>query len=275
MENNLTFNELKEIAKKISFEDDRIERLYIEQLENQSMSSTVDFFNILFLIKDFSVDDDIFDVVGNFGEVSAMFSVEDNENFIEYNVMYENFVQAVFRLVTVENAVYLREFSDKYICVLNKNEDKKADVFIDRNINKIKETEFLTNTCQFFWYAVKFAKKLSSKEILNISYEYRKLMGLLDEHLKHFVLSENKYLIDLGKDNKLVFNYVETEIFEKYLLCYSKLELENLWVALFNMCALFRKLSLRIAINQRFEYAKELDRDTITFLRELRQKANV
>ena len=109
MENNLTFNELKEIAKKISFEDDRIERLYIEQLENQSMSSTVDFFNVLFLIKDFSVDTDIFDIVGNFGEVSAMFSVEENENFIEYNIMYENFVQAVFRLVNVENSAYLRE----------------------------------------------------------------------------------------------------------------------------------------------------------------------
>lgn len=50
-ENNLTFNELKEIAKKISFEDDRIERLYIEQLENQSMSSTVTFLIFCFWLR--------------------------------------------------------------------------------------------------------------------------------------------------------------------------------------------------------------------------------
>ena len=68
--------------------------------------------------------------------------------------------------------------------------------------------------------------------------------------------------------------YVDTEIFEKYLTCYSKLELDSLWIALFNICGLFRKLSLQIAINLRFDYAKELDRDTVTYLRELKQKAN-
>ena len=109
---------------------------------------------------------------------------------------------------------------------------------------------------------------------MNISEEYRKVLSLLDEHLKHYVLSENKYLIELGKENKLVFNYVDTEIFEKYLTCYSKLELDSLWIALFNICGLFRKLSLQIAINLRFDYAKELDRDTVTYLRELKQKAN-
>ena len=37
MNNILTFNELKEIAKKIAIDDDRVEKLYIEQLETQSM----------------------------------------------------------------------------------------------------------------------------------------------------------------------------------------------------------------------------------------------
>ena len=44
----ITFNELKEIAKKIAMDDDRVEKLYIEQLETQSMSSDVNFFNILY-----------------------------------------------------------------------------------------------------------------------------------------------------------------------------------------------------------------------------------
>ena len=35
---NLTFTDLKEIAKVISIDDERVERLYIEQLENQSLS---------------------------------------------------------------------------------------------------------------------------------------------------------------------------------------------------------------------------------------------
>ena len=78
-------------------------------------------------------------------------------------------------------------------------------------------TTLLVNTCNFFWYILKFGNKLYAKEFLNISEEYRKVLELLDEHLKHYVLSENKYLLELGKENKLVFNYVDTEIFEKYL----------------------------------------------------------
>ena len=39
----MTFNELKEIAKKIAMDDDRVEKLYIEQLETQSMSSDANF----------------------------------------------------------------------------------------------------------------------------------------------------------------------------------------------------------------------------------------
>ena len=53
MNNILTFNELKEIAKKIAMDDDRVEKLYIEQLETQSMSSDVNFFNVLYLVKDY------------------------------------------------------------------------------------------------------------------------------------------------------------------------------------------------------------------------------
>lgn len=96
------------------------------------------------------------------------------------------------------------------------------------------------------------------------------MMEILDIHLEHYVSSENKYLLDLGKDNKFIFNYLDTEFFEKYLQCYSKLDLGSKWDCLFSMCILFRKISLKIAMNLRFEYPKELDRDVISHIRELR-----
>ena len=66
MNNILTFNELKEIAKKIAMDDDRVEKLYIEQLETQSMSSDVNFFNVLYLVKDLSFDDASFEFIEHF-----------------------------------------------------------------------------------------------------------------------------------------------------------------------------------------------------------------
>lgn len=274
MENNLTFTTLKEMAKVIAVDDERVERLYIEQLESKSMSSFVNEFSILFLVKDLSFDDISFEICEKFGEISAMFETTSNDKIVEYKIIYENFTQGILKIVKSEDIDVLNELKEKYICILNKNQEKEASVTLNQNIKKIRDDEFLSNTCEFFWNALKFANKLSVKEILNISKEYRKMLDILDYHLKHYVLSENKYVLDLGKEDKLIFNYVETEIFEKYLQCYSKLELESLWLSLFNMCSLFRKISLRIAINMRFEYTKELDRDTVNYLRELKQNPN-
>lgn len=269
---NLTFTNLKEIAKVVSLNDERVERLYIEQLENKSMSSFVTDFNILFLVKDLSFDDIIFEVFEKFGEILAMFETSKDEKIIEYKIIYENFTQGIIRIVDIKNLNILSDFNEKYICILNKNKEQEVSVMLDKNIKKIKEDDFLNNVCEFFYNALTFGNKLSEKEILNISKEYRKMLSLLDLHLKHYVLSENKYLLSLGKDDNLIFNYVETEIFEKYILCYGKLEIENLWIALFNLCSLFRKISIKIAINMHFEYAKELDRDVVNHLRELKQK---
>jgi len=204
LNNILTFNELKEIAKKIAMDDDRVEKLYIEQLETQSMSSDVNFFNVLYLVKDLSFDDASFEFIEHFGDVLTMFENTENENVIEYRIIYENFTQGIFRIVSKQSIDVLEELEEKYICVLNKDENKKSGVYIEKKVHKLTEDEFLVNTCEFFW----------------------------------------------------------------------NIELDSLWIALFNICGLFRKLSLQIAINLRFDYAKELDRDTVTYLRELKQKAN-
>lgn len=182
---NLTFTDLKEIAKVISIDDERVERLYIEQLENQSMSNLAKDFNILFLVKDLSFDDIIFEICEKFGEITAMFETTTNEKIIEYKVIYDNFIEGIIRIANINDLKMLSNLKEKYICVLNKNKEQEASVMLEQNIKKIKEDEFLNNTCEFFYDALKFANKLSEKEILNISKEYREMLSLIDYHLKH------------------------------------------------------------------------------------------
>ena len=135
MNNILTFNELKEIAKKIAMDDDRVEKLYIEQLETQSMSSDVTFFNVLYLVKDLSFDDASFEFIEHFGDVLTMFENTENENVIEYKLIYENFTQGIFRIVLKKDAKVLRKLEEKYICVLNKDETQKAEEFFLLNFS--------------------------------------------------------------------------------------------------------------------------------------------
>ena len=135
MKNILTFNELKEIAKKIAMDDDRVEKLYIEQLETQSMSSDVNFFNVLYLVKDLSFDDSSFEFIEHFGNVLTMFENTENENVIEYRIIYENFTQGIFRIVLKKDAKVLRKLEEKYICVLNKDETQKAEEFFLLNLS--------------------------------------------------------------------------------------------------------------------------------------------
>ena len=135
MNNILTFNELKEIAKKIAMDDDRVEKLYIEQLETQSMSSDVNFFNVLYLVKDLSFDDTSLEFIQCFGDVLTMFENTENENVIEYRIIYENFTQGIFRIVLKKDAKVLRKLEEKYICVLNKDETQKAEEFFLLNLS--------------------------------------------------------------------------------------------------------------------------------------------
>lgn len=139
MNNILTFNELKEIAKKIAMDDDRVEKLYIEQLETQSMSSDVNFFNVLYLVKDLSFDDTSFEFIEHFGDILTMYENTENENIIEYRIIYENFTQGIFRIVSKKSIEVLEELQEKYICVLNKEEEKKVEFILkEKFINLLK-----------------------------------------------------------------------------------------------------------------------------------------
>lgn len=265
------FNQIKELAKKIAMDNENVERLYIEQLESADLFETVEDFNLLYVVKNEMEYENILEISEKFGNVSAMFE-DDSHGVEEYKIIYSDLLQGRIRILKLEDKKVIESLEEKYICVLNKNIEKEVDVFLNSINEKIKEEEFLSNSCEFFWNALTFAKKLSKREMLSISFEYRKMLELIDIHLKHFILSENKYVLDLGKDDKLMFNYLETELFEKYLLAYTKLDITSLWNSLFNMCILFRKISLKIAINLRFEYTKELDRDTLNYIRELKSK---
>lgn len=139
MNNILTFNELKEIAKKIAMDDDRVEKLYIEQLETQSMSSDVNFFNVLYIVKDLSFDDTSFEFIEHFGDILTMYENTENENIIEYRIIYENFTQGIFRIVSKKSIEVLEELQEKYICVLNKEEEKKVEFILkEKFINLLK-----------------------------------------------------------------------------------------------------------------------------------------
>ena len=94
MNNILTFNELKEIAKKIAMDDDRVEKLYIEQLETQSMSSDVNFFNVLYLVKDLSFDDTSFEFIEHFGDIKKntfAYLIKKKKKKVEF-ILKEKFI---------------------------------------------------------------------------------------------------------------------------------------------------------------------------------------
>lgn len=266
------FNEIKEKAKEIALDCEKIERLYIEQLESSNMLENVEEFNILY-ISNGNIDYEyILEISEKFGNVSAMFEEKNDFEIEGYKIIYSDLIQGKLRFLNSENKSVINKLNEKYICVLNKNQENDVDLLLNYDIEKIKEDDFLTNSCEFFWNALTFAKKLSKRELFNITFEYRKMLELIDIHLKHFILSENKYVLDLGKDDKFIFNYLETALSEKYLYSYSNLDITNLWNALFSMCILFRKISLKIAVNLRFEYTKELDRDTLEYIRVLKSK---
>lgn len=71
-----------------------------------------------------------------------MFENTENENVIEYRIIYENFTQGIFRIVSKQSIVVLEELEEKYICVLNKDENKKSGVYIEKKCINLQKMNF-------------------------------------------------------------------------------------------------------------------------------------
>ena len=97
------------------------------------------FFNVLYLVKDLSFDDTSFEFIEHFGDILTMYENTENENIIEYRIIYENFTQGIFRIVSKKSIEVLEELQEKYICVLNKKKKKKVEFILkEKFINLLK-----------------------------------------------------------------------------------------------------------------------------------------
>ncbi|MGL4106654.1 aminoglycoside 6-adenylyltransferase [Clostridium sp. LP20] len=166
-------------------------------------------------------------------------------------------------------------------------EDKLAKILLDKDkvLPEIPEVtdedyhvkrpdEILYYRCcnEFWWCLNNVAKGLWREEI---PYVMDMLDHVIRPELKSMLIwnvgIDTNFSLSVGKSGKYLKKYLSEDIWRKYLETYSVARIEAIWDSVFIMCDLFEVLSRKIAKEFSFKYNEEEARNSLRFLKNVRE----
>jgi len=122
-----------------------------------------------------------------------------------------------------------------------------------------KEFEHCCN--EFWWVSTYVAKGLWRYEILYALKMYEMVLRVeLMKTLTWLIGMETNYERNPGKFGKYMNQYLDPAKWDLLLKTYPQASSDDIWVALFTMCELFRTSAIQVAGRFRYEYPHEDDR---------------
>ncbi len=161
-----------------------------------------------------------------------------------------------------------------------------STVLLDKNnifpkINEATDKDFyvqkptayeFSQTCNEFWWVCPYvAKGLWREELLFALGSLNNMARpVLMRMLDWYVGVNNDFLISTGKFSKYLSKYLSHDMWETLLLTYANADTENIWEALFHMCALFSKIAVNVSIKLSYDYNYEDENNVINFLKHIK-----
>lgn len=130
------------------------------------------------------------------------------------------------------------------------------------------------NDCcnEFWWVATYVAKGLARNQVL-----YAKQMSeqcvkeMLLKMLGWYAASQSSYQQSLGHCNKYLQERLPTEIWQALKATYTDAQIENMWSALFDMCALFNQTALAVAKENDLYYTQSDYQPVLEYLKHIQK----
>lgn len=142
----------------------------------------------------------------------------------------------------------------------------------DYHIRKPSEKEFLDICNEFWWICMNVGKGLWRKELTYAMFMYEQInRNVLNRMIEWHIGIKTDFLKSAGKLDKYFEDYLDKDEWDDYVKTYTNADYENIWLSLFNMCHLFRKIALHIANHFGFEYPYDDDNGVTTFLKRVKQ----
>lgn len=139
----------------------------------------------------------------------------------------------------------------------------------DHHIKKPTEKEFLDTCNEFWWVSTYIPKGLLRNEIIYTKEILEAVIRpMLIRVIEWKVGIENNFSVSTGKADKFLKNYIDNNLYEKFLMTYSNAEIEETWKASLLMTEIFQQVSNIVANELRFHINKTEERNTIEYLKE-------
>ncbi|PTM59901.1 aminoglycoside 6-adenylyltransferase [Desmospora activa] len=133
------------------------------------------------------------------------------------------------------------------------------------------EKQFLDCCNEFWWVSTYVAKGLWRGELgyAKVMFE-RPVRDMLMVMLNWYIGIHTNFSADPGKCGKYYKKYLDPEKWNAFVKTFSDAEVENMWQALFVMCALFRETAQAVANQFGYRYPLEDDKRVTAYLKRVK-----
>lgn len=141
----------------------------------------------------------------------------------------------------------------------------------DYHVKKPLENEFICDCNNFWWCLNNVAKGLWREEVPYV-------MDMINYHIRPNLINllswkigiDTNYTCSVGKSGKYMCNFLEEDMYNRFLSTYSDGKVDNIWNATLSMCDLFDEVAVEVSNKLGYKYNKEEADASRSFLEHVR-----
>lgn len=136
-----------------------------------------------------------------------------------------------------------------------------------------KPTEFQYAACcnEFWWCLNNVAKGIARDELPYAMWMYNVVVrDMLVKMLEWYIGVNTEFSLSAGKLGKFFKKYLPNEYYEMYAKTYCDSDYNNMWIAVFNACELFRTIAVMVGESFGYSYNKNEDINMTEYLTNVR-----
>ncbi|MHB1948582.1 MAG: aminoglycoside 6-adenylyltransferase [Gammaproteobacteria bacterium] len=132
------------------------------------------------------------------------------------------------------------------------------------------QEEFYRCCNEFFWVAHTVGKGLWRKELTYVKYVGEHIAKEeLIKLLIYYAGIKTDFKKCIGKHGKYLQDYLEPDIWERFVKTYVDADYTHMWNGLFEMCALFHDVALKVSAHYKFPYHEHEYKAVVMYLRKV------
>ncbi|OCL26272.1 hypothetical protein U472_09685 [Orenia metallireducens] len=144
-------------------------------------------------------------------------------------------------------------------------------------INKPSKEEYEVLVNEFWWDAYYVPKYLWRDQLPFAKYmlDYTLRYSFLHKIIDWYIGMQNDWSVETGALGKKFKNYLDAETWAEWEETYVGADIEENWIAFFNITTFFRKMAKQIGKKLGYEYPDQVDKEVMKFCREIKETKKI